>query len=137
MLEGIENGEISENARTRVTEILKRSFRPEFLNRLDEIIFFTPLTKENVRAIVDICLASLTSRLEEQRIKIEVTDAAKDFIIDASYDPIYGARPMKRYIQSTVETLVARKIIGENLPPDTTLKVDLTDNGLEAVIKDN
>ena len=135
LLEGIENGEITENARTRVTEILKRSFRPEFLNRLDEIIFFAPLTKENVRAIVDICLTSLSSRLEEQRIKIEVTDTAKDFIIDSSYDPIYGARPMKRYIQSTVETLVARKIIGENLPPDTIITIDRTGEGLTATAK--
>ncbi len=135
LLEGIENGEINENARTRVTEILKRSFRPEFLNRLDEIIFFAPLTKENVRAIVDISLASLAARLNEQRIRIEVTDAAKDFIIDASYDPIYGARPMKRYIQSTVETLVARKIIGENLPPDTTLEINLSGGTLVALVK--
>ena len=135
LLEGIENGKIAENARTRVTEILKRSFRPEFLNRLDEIIFFSPLSKDDVRAIVDICLDSLSGRLSEQRIKIEVTDAAKDFIIDSSYDPIYGARPMKRYIQSTVETLVARKIIGENLAPDTTLTVDRDGNTLMAAVK--
>ncbi len=133
LLEGIDGGEISDEARTRVTEILRRSFRPEFLNRLDEIIFFTPLTKEHVRAIVDLTLSALGARLEEQRIKIKVTDRAKEYIIDASYDPIYGARPLKRYIQSTVETLVARKIIGANLAPDATVTVDLSDGALIAL----
>ena len=130
ILDGISDGEISESARDRVTDILRRSFRPEFLNRLDEIIFFKPLTKENISKIVELALASLSARLSEKRLKIELTDKAKELIIDAAYDPVYGARPLKRYLSSTVETLVARKIIAENLEPDTTLTLDCEDGRL-------
>ena len=124
ILDGIENGEISENARGRVDNLLKSSFRPEFLNRLDEIIYFKPLTKENIYSIVDLCLADLQNRLGDRRIKVSVTDRAKDFIIESSYDPQFGARPLKRYLSSTLETLIARKIISDDLAPDTELLVD-------------
>ena len=130
ILEGIENGDISEKARTRVTEILKRSFRPEFLNRLDEIIFFKPLTRENIRAITDIALASLTDRLADKRITVRLTDEAVDHIINVAYDPIYGARPLKRYISSSVETLVARAIIAGDLPPESEIVVELKNGAL-------
>jgi ATP-dependent Clp protease ATP-binding subunit ClpB len=128
ILEGIEGGEIKESARSAVSELLRRSFRPEFLNRLDEIIYFKPLTKENIMSIVELFLSSLEKRLEERRLFIRLTDRAKEHIVDASFDPVYGARPMKRYISSTVETLVAKKIIAEDLPPETVITVD-SENG--------
>ena len=132
ILEGIENGEISSTARSAVDALLSRSFRPEFLNRLDEIIYFKPLTKENVTSIVDLCLASLRERLSESRIDITVTDSAKEYIIDTAYDPIYGARPLKRFIQSNIETLAARKIISGNLPPESEIIIDYDGNTLIA-----
>ena len=94
------------------------------------MIFFKPLTKENISKIVDLALASLSARLSEKRLKIELTDKAKELVIDSAYDPVYGARPLKRYLSSTVETLVARKIIAENLEPDTTLTLDCEDGRL-------
>ena len=132
ILDGIVDGEISESARDAVTALLKRSFRPEFLNRLDEIIFFKPLTKENIRAIADKCIASVGDRLTDKRITVAVTDRAKEFIINTAYDPVYGARPLKRFIQSELETLVARKIIAEDLAPDTVITVDIK-NGILTV----
>ena len=132
ILEGIEDGEISKTAREGVDMLLKRSFRPEFLNRLDEIIYFKPLTKENIGRIVDLALADLTTRLADKRISVRVTDSAKDYIIDTAYDPIYGARPLKRFIGSAVETLVARKMIAENLAPDTEITVDFDGKNLTA-----
>ena len=127
ILDGITpNGEISEEARSAVSELLKRSFRPEFLNRLDETVFYKPLTRDNIRAIVDLILKDLDHRLEEKQLHIQVTDEAREAIINAAYDPIYGARPLKRYIQSTVETLVARKIIAGEVEPESTLTVDYT-----------
>lgn len=127
ILDGITpNGEISEEARSAVSELLKRSFRPEFLNRLDETVFYKPLTRDNIRAIVDLILKDLDHRLEEKQLHIHVTDEAREAIINAAYDPIYGARPLKRYIQSTVETLVARKIIAGEVEPESTLTVDYT-----------
>ena len=130
ILDGIKNDEISETARERVNEILRRSFRPEFLNRLDEIIFFKPLTKENIYSIVDLALASLTKRLEEKRLTITVTRAAKDYIIDSAYDPVFRARPLKRFLSSTVETFVARKMIAEDIAPDTEIVIDFDGKGL-------
>lgn len=132
ILDGIENGEISEEARAGVDMLLKRSFRPEFLNRLDEIIYFKPLTKENIRSIVDLALADLSSRLKEKRISVSVTDAAKDFIIDSAYDPIYGARPLKRFLSSRLETLVAKKIIAEDITPDSEITIDTDGESLTA-----
>ena len=125
LLEGINaDGEISQEARDQVDQLLKRSFRPEFLNRLDEIVYYKPLTKENVTAIVDLLLGSLNRRLADKQLKVELTPAAKAFVIDNGYDPLYGARPLRRFLQHTVETLVSRKMIADEVLPDTTLVVD-------------
>ena len=134
ILDGIEaDGNISETAREQVSALLKRSFRPEFLNRLDEIVFYKPLTKENVRGIIDLLVADLDRRMKEKQLSVTLTDRAAEYIIDKGYDPIYGARPLKRYLQSRVETLLARKIIAEDLEPDTRLTVDLRDGQLTVV----
>jgi len=130
ILDGIKDGEISDEARMATDALLKRSFRPEFLNRLDEIIYFKPLTREDVAKIVKLALGSLTARLSERSVRLEVTDSAVAKIIEASYDPIYGARPMKRYISSAVETLVARELIGASPAPDSTLRIDVRDGQL-------
>ena len=125
ILEGINaNGEISEEARQKVDQLLKQSFRPEFLNRLDEIVFYKPLMKTEIYQIVDLMLNNLRKRLEEKQLSLNVTDAAKDYIISNGYDVNYGARPLKRWIQQKVETLLARKIIAENVAPNTILQVD-------------
>ena len=125
LLEGINaDGEISQEARDQVDQLLKRSFRPEFLNRLDEIVYYKPLTKENVTAIVDLLLGSLNRRLADKQLKVELTPAAKTYVIDNGYDPLYGARPLRRFLQHTVETLVSRKMIADEVLPDTTLVVD-------------
>ena len=125
LLEGINaDGEISQEARDQVDQLLKRSFRPEFLNRLDEIVYYKPLTKENVTAIVDLLLDSLNRRLADKQLKVELTPAAKAYVIDNGYDPLYGARPLRRFLQHTVETLVSRKLIADEVLPDTTLVVD-------------
>ena len=105
--------------------LLKTQFRPEFLNRLDEIVFYKPLTKAEIGGIVDLQLADLRARLAQKQLNLAVTDAAKAFIIDEGYDPVYGARPLKRFIQSRVETLIAREIIGGQHLPGDTLTVDL------------
>ncbi len=125
LLEGINaDGEISQEARDQVDQLLKRSFRPEFLNRLDEIVYYKPLTKENVTAIVDLLLDSLNHRLADKQLKVELTPAAKAYVIDNGYDPLYGARPLRRFLQHTVETLISRKLIADEVLPDTTLVVD-------------
>ena len=130
ILEGIDEktGEIKEDARFEVERLLKTSFRPEFLNRLDEIIFYKPLTKENITGIIDILISSLSKRLAEKQLKLSVTDRAKDFIIEHGYDPVYVARPLKRYIQSKVETLLARVMLSGELKPNSTLITD-AENG--------
>ena len=129
LLDGIEdNGEISQQARDQVNELLKRSFRPEFLNRLDEIVFYKPLTKENVTHIIDLLVADLNRRLEDKQLTVELTAAAKQLIIDEAYDPIYGARPLRRYLQHTVETLIGRKIIADQVESGACLTVDV-ENG--------
>ena len=131
ILEGIkENGEISKEAIDSVNELLKASFRPEFLNRLDEIVFYKPLQKENIGKIVDLMLEDLRDRLAGKNLLLEVTEAAKDYIIEKGYDPNYGARPLKRLIQSEVETLIAREIIKKDIAAGSTLKVDETDGRL-------
>ena len=131
LLDGIgEDGEVSAEARAQVDELLKRSFRPEFLNRLDEIVFYKPLTRENIYHIIDLLLAGLNRRLEDKRLKVELTDAAKDLILDAAYDPMYGARPLRRYLQHTVENLVGRRIVAGEAAPDSVLTVDARDGGL-------
>ena len=125
ILDGITaDGDISTSAREKVEELLKRSFRPEFLNRLDEIIFYRPLTKENIRGIVSLKVAEIADRLKEQRIRVELTPAAIDQIIEKSFNPIYGARPIKRFIQSNIETLIARKMIANDIAPESLVTVD-------------
>ncbi|MBQ8163414.1 MAG: ATP-dependent chaperone ClpB [Clostridia bacterium] len=135
ILEGIkDNGEISEDAKNSVNMLLKRSFRPEFLNRLDEIVFYKPLTKENIRSIIDLVLKELSKRLIQKRLFITVTDRAKDYVIDTAYDPIYGARPLKKFIQSKVETLIARKIISEDIEPESMITIDYDGKQLTATV---
>ena len=131
ILEGIDrDGCISDEARNIVLKMLKQSFRPEFLNRLDEIVFYRPLTKVDLVQIVDLLIADLGKRLAAQQLKVSVTDAAKEYIVESGSDPLYGARPLKRYIQSMVETLLARAIIGGDIAPDSTLTIDKNENGL-------
>ena len=131
ILDGITGeGEISEEAREAVSALLKRSFRPEFLNRLDETVFYKPLTRENIRGIVDLLIGDLNKRLKDKQLKVELTDAAKAYIIDSAYDPTYGARPLKRFIQSKIETLLARKIIGGEVAPESTLCIDFVGSAL-------
>ena len=130
ILDGITpDGEISDAARAQVNELLKRSFRPEFLNRLDEIIFYKPLTRDNVREIVGLKLKEMSDRLKEKRVHVVVTDAAVERIIEQSFDPAYGARPINRFIQSHIETLIARKLIAEDVAPDSTITVGLDADG--------
>ena len=134
ILEGIgENGEISEEARDGVTQLLRRSFRPEFLNRLDEIVFYKPLTRENIHGIVDLLVADLQKRMAQKQLTVTLTDAAKDYLIAKGYDPIYGARPLKRLLQTEVETLLARWIIAEDPAPETAITVDYDGEKLVAM----
>ncbi len=128
--EGIEDGEITAGARAGVGELLKRSFRPEFLNRLDEIILFRPLTKKDVGGIADILLGRLKARLGAEHLTLEVTSAAKEYIVDFGYDSVYGARPLKRFIQTNAETQIARYIIEKNPPAGAVLTLDRGENGL-------
>jgi len=131
LLDGITpDGEISETAREQVNELLKRSFRPEFLNRLDEIVFYKPLTKENITHIIDLLVDGLNRRLADKQLTVTLTPAAKNQIIDAAYDPIYGARPLRRYLQHTVETLIGRKIVADQVEPGASLTVDAQNGGL-------
>ncbi|MDE6593158.1 MAG: ATP-dependent chaperone ClpB [Oscillospiraceae bacterium] len=129
ILEGInETNEITEEAREQVSGLLKSRFRPEFLNRLDEIVFYKPLSKKEIYPIIDLMLKSLSRRLRDKQLSVEVTDEAKEFIVKEGYDPIYGARPLKRYIQSRIETLIARTMIANDLEPFTVIKVDSKEN---------
>ena len=130
IIEGIEGGEFSKAAQDRVYAILKQAFRPEFLNRLDEIIMFRPLTRENIGGIVDIQLKRLVSRLNDENLALKVTDAAKTYIADNGYDNIYGARPLKRFIQKNIETPIAKFIIQKNPEAGTEITVDANENGI-------
>ena len=130
IMDGIENGEISRKAREQVSELLKRSFRPEFLNRLDEIIIFKPLTRENIDKIVEILLGRLEKRLAEENLTLEVTPRAVGYISDNGYDPAFGARPLKRFIQSHAETLLAKFIVKENPEAGTKIILDCADGEL-------
>ncbi len=134
ILEGIDpvSGEITEAAKEQVQMLLKQSFRPEFLNRLDEIVFYKPLTKENISGIVDLLLEDLSRRLADRQLSLKLTDAAKQYLIDGGYDPVYGARPLKRFIQQKLETLLARKMIAEDLEPGCEIVVDYDGRGLRA-----
>lgn len=136
LLEGIDEAcNIKESAKTAVMNELKNHFRPEFLNRLDEIILFKPLTKENINGIVDLIMDNLNKRLEEKEIKIKLSAGAKDYIVESGYDPVYGARPLKRYIQKTVETLVAKKILSGDVSPKDTIEIVAEDGELQAVVQ--
>ncbi len=129
LLEGLkENGEISEEARSAVEALLRQSFRPEFLNRLDEIVFYKPLTKENITHILDLIMEDLNSRLAEQQLRCELTAKARDFIVEEGYDPAFGARPLKRMVQRNIETLLAKKMIADEVAPGSTITVDV-ENG--------
>ncbi len=131
LLDGIDaNGEISETAKNQVNDLLKHSFRPEFLNRLDEIVFYKPLTKDNITHIIDLLVDDLNRRLADKQLTVELTQAAKEFIIDAAYDPAFGARPLRRYVQHSVETLIGKKIIADQVDPGDTLTVDCRDGEL-------
>ena len=131
ILEGIEkNGEISEDAKEKVNELLRRSFRPEFLNRLDEIIFYKPLMKNEVSKILDLLIKDLEARLEDKNIRLNLTDNAKDYLIDNGYDEVYGARPLKRFVQRKLETFIARKILTNEIVPNSTVTVDFENNEL-------
>ena len=124
ILEGIgPDGKLSEEARGEVNGLLKRQFRPEFLNRLDEIVFYTPLTKEQIEKIADLTLEALNKRLAERGVTVRLTDEAKAYVVENGYDPVYGARPLKRFIQRAVETPVARTLIAEDVPEGSTLEV--------------
>ena len=132
LLGGIKaDGEISEDAKERVMALLHRSFRPEFLNRLDEIVFYKPLTKENITRIIDLQIAKLNNRLADQRITCVLTDAAKTFIVDEAYDPEFGARPLRRYVQHTVETMLSKKLLEGAVTTGATVTVDCVDGQLE------
>ena len=132
LLDGVKaDGTIDENARAQVQALLRRSFRPEFLNRLDEIVFYKPLTKENVTKIIDLQIGKLNSRLAEQQIKVELTEAAKSAIVDAAYDPQYGARPLRRYVQHTVETMLSKRLLRGDILPGQTVTVDAANGQLE------
>ena len=134
LLDGIDqDGEISRQAREQVDQLLKRSFRPEFLNRLDEIVFYKPLTKDNITHIIDLLLAGLNRRLADKQLSVELTDQAKQFIIDSAYDPIYGARPLRRFLQHSVETLISRRIIADQVTPGDRLEVDCREDELFVV----
>jgi len=133
ILDGIgSNGEITEKAKNQVHSLLKQQFRPEFLNRLDEIVFYKPLAKTQISKIVDLMLADLQKRLDDKHIKLDVNDSAKSYIIDSGYDPSFGARPLRRFIQSHVETLIAKEIIKSDLSSGDTICIDLKDGKLSA-----
>jgi ATP-dependent Clp protease ATP-binding subunit ClpB len=136
LLEGIEeDGEISEQCEGMVMNELKASFRPEFLNRLDEIVLFKPLTKDNIFHIIDLMIVDLNKRIEDKEIKIRLTDKAKDYIVERSYDPVYGARPLKRFLQKNVETLSARLILSDQVLPGDTIVIDDENQKLIAVVQ--
>ena len=134
ILDGIADGEITPAAREQVDRLLKTRFRPEFLNRIDEIVYYKPLTRNEIGSIVGLMVKNLNKRLEDKQLKVTLTDAALDAVIDRGFDPVFGARPLKRYLQSKVETLIARKVIAADVAPGTELTVDLDENG-EIVIR--
>ena len=131
ILEGIqENGEISEEAKQKVSELLKRSFKPEFLNRLDEIVFYKPLMKNEISKILELLIKDLEKRLEDKHIKLELTQSAKDYLINNGYDEVYGARPLKRFVQKKLETLIAKKILTQEILTNSQVVIDCNNNEL-------
>ena len=136
LLDGIdENGEISEDAKEKVSQLLKQSFRPEFLNRLDEIVYYKPLTKENITKIIDLLIVDLAERLKDKQLKLEITPLAKDLIIENGYDPVYGARPLKRYLQSKIETMIARTMLENDLQAGNTIEIGAKNGDFTVKIK--
>lgn len=136
ILDGIgDDGEISDQAREGVNDLLRRTFRPEFLNRLDEIVFYKPLTKDDIGKIVELLFKDLEKRLADKHIKLTIDESAKNYIIDTAYSPIYGARPIKRFIQSEAETIIARKLIADNPAPGTEFCLAADENGLMVTAK--
>ena len=137
ILEGIDEktGAISSDARAKVDALLKQSFRPEFLNRLDEIVFYKPLTKTEVGKIVDLMLQDLERRLDQKQLHLTVSDAAKDAVVAQGYDVNYGARPLKRFIQQKIETLIAKLLIAQDPLPDSTIVIDYTGTQFTANLK--
>ena len=134
ILEGINsNGEISEDAKNKVNELLRKSFRPEFLNRLDEIVFYKPLAKNEISKILDLLVVDLQRRLSDKHINLELTDAAKDYLIENGYDEVYGARPLKRFVTKKLETLIAEKILSQEIKPKTKITVDYKDGNLKII----
>ena len=132
ILDGIDYaGEISEQAKTEVERLLKASFRPEFLNRLDEIVFFKPLTKKEISKIVRLLEKELAKRLEDKQLKLEMSDKAVERIFENGYDPVYGARPLKRYMQHTLETILAKSLLSGDYTVGDTVTVDVDENGLK------
>jgi ATP-dependent Clp protease ATP-binding subunit ClpB len=137
LLEGIEDdGEISKECESLVMNDLRASFRPEFLNRLDEVVLFKPLTKDNISAIINLIMTDLNKRLEDREIRVELTQKAKEYIAENAYDPAYGARPLKRFLQKNVETLSARLIISDQVRAGDTIWIDVEPNGLYARIEE-
>ena len=136
LLDGIdENGEIGEEAKDKVSQLLKQSFRPEFLNRLDEIVYYRPLTKDNITRIIDLLIKKLSARLEDRQLKLVITPTAKDLIIENGYDPVYGARPLKRYLQSKIETLIAKEIISSDLQAGNTIEIGARNGDFTVSVK--
>ena len=136
LLDGIdENGEIKEESETLVLNDLRAHFRPEFLNRLDEIIMFKPLTKKDIYEIVELLIQDLNKRLQDSQVKIELTEAAKQFVVDGGYEPMYGARPLKRFLQKNVETLAAKLILSGEIGAEDTILIDVEDGALKARVK--
>ncbi|MBR3764480.1 MAG: AAA family ATPase, partial [Clostridia bacterium] len=129
ILNGIEDGELTAEAQAMIDRLLKTHFRPEFLNRIDEIVTYKPLTREQIGSIVKLMLNGLNKRLADKQLRVELTDAAMDAVIGQGFDPAFGARPLKRYLQSKVETLVARRIIGGDVKPGDVLTVDADGDG--------
>ena len=132
-----ENGNIEENARKAVMNELRMHFRPEFLNRLDETILFKPLTKENISGIVHLIIADLNERLADRDLSVELTKEAQEFIVENAYEPVYGARPLKRYIQKHVETLSAKLILADKVAGGDVILIDVENDALTAKVKEN
>ena len=131
ILEGInENGEISEDAKDKVNDLLKHTFRPEFLNRLDEIVFYKPLKKDEISKILNLLISNLEKRLADKQITLELTKNAKEYLIENGYDQIYGARPLKRFVKKKLETLIAEKILNQEILPMSKVVVDCKDDVL-------
>ena len=129
------NGDINPECEAAVMDELRGHFRPEFLNRLDEIIMFKPLTKDNIGNIINLLVADLNKRLADREITVELTDAAKQYIVENGYDPIYGARPLKRFLQKHVETLSAKLILADKVREGDTILIDVSGNELTAAVK--